>query len=296
MPSTFSNRAVFHLDLVRAQAGDRAVAAQEPLGVDREHPLAALLVRRGHPVHQRVGGPRGGVGPLLGRARHDLELVHAGRALTVRGAQAVRAGVAAADDDDPLVLGGDGRLAVGVEHRVAVGGLVGPRQVLHRLVDAVELPARDGQVAPVGRAAGQHDRVELLAQFLGGDVDADVDAGLELGALGRHLLQAAVDVALLHLEFGDAVAQQPADAVGPLEHRDVMAGPGQLLGGGQTGRTGSDDGDGLPGHQVRPFGHHPALVEGVVDDLDLDLLDGHRVGVDARARRRPHTGPGTAGR
>ena len=53
------------------------------------------------------------------------------------------------------------------------------------------------------------------------------DAGAELGALGLHLREAAVEVALLHLELGDAVAQQPADAVGPLEHDDVVPGAGR---------------------------------------------------------------------
>ena len=67
----------------------------------------------------------------------------------------------------------------------------------------------------------------------------DVDAGAELGALGPHLVEAPVEVALLHLELGDAVAQQPADAVGPLEDDDVVAGPGQLLGGGQARRAAS---------------------------------------------------------
>ena len=43
-------------------------------------------------------------------------------------------------------------------------------------------------------------------------------------AFGLHLRDAAVEVALLHLELGDAVAQQPADAVGALEHGDVVAG------------------------------------------------------------------------
>ena len=59
--------------------------------------------------------------------------------------------------------------------------------------------------------------------------------------------EAPVEVALLHLELGDAVAQQAADAVGALEHDDVVAGPGQLLGGGQPGRAGADDGDPLAG-------------------------------------------------
>ena len=59
--------------------------------------------------------------------------------------------------------------------------------------------------------------------------------------------QPPVEVALLHLELGDAVAQQAADAVGALEHDDVVAGAGQLLGGGEAGRAGADHGDPLAG-------------------------------------------------
>ena len=40
------------------------------------------------------------------------------------------------------------------------------RQVLHRLVDARELAAGNRQVTPGGRAAGQHQRVELGAQLV----------------------------------------------------------------------------------------------------------------------------------
>ena len=42
--------------------------------------------------------------------------------------------------------------------------------------------------------------------------------------------EAPLEVALLHLELGDAVAQQPADAVGALEHDDVVAGAGAAAG------------------------------------------------------------------
>jgi hypothetical protein len=97
-------------------------------------------------------------------------------------------------------------------------------------------------VAPPASTTASKSR----AQVVGGDVDADVDAGAELGALGSHLVEAAVEVALLHLELGDAVAQQPADAVGPLEHHDVVPGAGELLGGGQPGGPGPDDRDRLP--------------------------------------------------
>ncbi len=142
-----------------------------------------------------------------------------------------------------------------------------------------------------GGATGQHDRVVPLAQLRGGDVDTDVHPGLEDGALGLHLRESAVDEALLHLEFRDAVAQQTTDAVGALEDRHGVTGPGQLLCGGQTGRAGTDHGDLLAGEAGRVDRGHPALVEGVLDELDLDLLDRHRILVDAEdtgrlARRR----------
>ena len=173
-------------------------------------------------------------------------------------------------------------------HRIAVLHPVGPRQELHRLVHAVQFAARDRQIARCRRTAGEHHGVELGPQLLGGDVDADVDAALELGALGGHLVETAVDVALLHLEFGDAVAQQAADAVIPFEDRHRMPGARELLGRGQAGRTGPDDGDLLAGALFRWQRNHPALVEGLVDDLDLDLLDRHGILVDAE-HARPFT-------
>ena len=75
----------------------------------------------------------------------------------------------------------------------------------------------------------------------GGDVAARRHPAAELGALGQHLHQPPVQVALLHLELGDPVAQQPAGRVGPLEHGHRVPGPGQLLGRGQPGRPGADD-------------------------------------------------------
>ena len=101
----------------------------------------------------------------------------------------------------------------------------------------------------------EHDGVVPLAQLLAGEVAADVDAGAEDRALAAHLVEPPVEVRLLHLELGDAVAQQPADLVGPLVDGDGVAGPGQLLGGGQPGRAGADHGDGLarePLGRLRP--------------------------------------------
>src|SRR3546814_5913420 len=74
-----------------------------------------------------------------------------------------------------------------------------------------------------GHTLSLHDALPIF------DTHVGVDA--ELGALGLHLGQAPVDVALLHLELGDAVAQEATDAVGPLEHDDVVPGSRELLGG-----------------------------------------------------------------
>jgi hypothetical protein len=109
-----------------------------------------------------------------------------------------------------------------------------------------------------------------------------VRAGAEADALGAHLLQTAVDEVLLHLEIGNAVAQQAADAVGLLEDRDLVAGARQLLRRGQSRGTGADDGDALAGLGGRRLGRDKALGEGAVDDGLFDLLDGDRRRVDAQ--------------
>ena len=164
----------------------------------------------------------------------------------MRGAEAVGTGVAATDDHDVLAVGVDRRVVELAERlQVAVG------QVLHGQVDAGQLAARGGQVTADGRAAGEDDGVELRAQLLGRQVAvpaaADLDAGDEPGALGAHLVQPPVEHGLLHLELGDAVAEQAADAVGPLVDGHVVPGAGELLGGGQPGGAGADDGDLLAG-------------------------------------------------
>jgi hypothetical protein len=97
------------LHLVRPQGAHVAgVVAEEALGVDGEHALAAFLVRGGCPHHQRPKRPGRGLGSLVRGPRHDLELVDRRRALPVRGAEAVGAGVTATDDHDSLAGRRDG--------------------------------------------------------------------------------------------------------------------------------------------------------------------------------------------
>jgi hypothetical protein len=76
------------------------------------------------------------------------------------------------------------------------------------------------------------------------------------------------------------------DPVGALEHDDVVARAGELLGDGEPGRARSDHGDTLAGPHRRHVGRDPPFVPGTIDDLDFDLLDGDGVLVDAQHTRR----------
>ena len=125
---------------------------------------------------------------------------------------------------------------------------------------------------------------------------ADRDPGAELGPLLSHLREPAVEDGLLELELGDAVAEQATDPLGPLEDDDLVAGAGELLGGRQPGRARADDGHLLAGRLSHPSGReHPGGCR-PLGDLELDLLDEHGLGDDARARTSLRTAPGRAGR
>ena len=195
----------------------------------------------------------------------------------VRGAEAVRAGVAAAEDDHVLSGGVDLVL-----HRLPRHHAVGRDEVVHREVHALELAARDRQVTRDGGAGGDHHGVVPAAQLLPGHVGTDGDAGPEAGAFGLHLLQPAVHVLFFHLEIGDAVTQEPADLVVALVDGDGVADAGQLLRDGEPGGAGTDDGDRLVAEAGRRQRVDPAVLERLVHDRDLNLLDCHGRLVDAQ--------------
>ena len=81
------------------------------------------------------------------------------------GAQAVGAGVAAADDDHAFA-GGE-NFDGGIQ-RVAVAALVLLRQKFHGVVNSLQLAAWNFQVARMLRSAGQHDGIEIAAQIFDG--------------------------------------------------------------------------------------------------------------------------------
>src|SRR5262245_27273590 len=97
----------------------------------------------------------------------------------------------------------------------------------------------------------------------------------------------------LHLEIGNAVAQQSSDAVGFFKYRNRMTCARKLLRGGESGWTRPDYGDALAGLRGRRFRTDPAFYKSSVDDRALDCLDGNRLLVDPQdacslARRWAH--------
>src|SRR5262249_47588409 len=107
---------------------------------------------------------------------------------------------------------------------------------------------------------------------------------------------APVDVALLHLEVGDAVAQQPAGFAVLLVDVDIVAGPRQLLRAREARRPRSDDGDLLAGLFGVDLRLDPAFFPALVDNGAFDRLDGDgRLDDVDRAARLAGCGADAAG-
>ena len=108
---------------------------------------------------------------------------------------------------------------------VAFAAAVLLRQELHGEMNAFELAAgnlQDRAAARRRRRAGW--RRTPLRRSSTGTLPPTWALVQELHPFVAHLFHAAVDDVLLHLEIGNAVAQQAADAVGLFEDRDVVAG------------------------------------------------------------------------
>ena len=164
--------------------------------------LAALLERVRDAQLQRPARPRRDlVGARARRLADELDLRDRRGALAVRVRDAVGARVAAADHDDVLAGGGDHVVALGRGRRAGhpAAELAGHEavalvEVVHREVHARQLAAR----APAGRAARasrsrSRPRRSSARSSPASTSLADVDAEAELDALGRELLDAALD-------------------------------------------------------------------------------------------------------
>src|SRR5690606_29736137 len=241
-------------------------------------PGRSLFLAVVHLVDLRPLGPRVVRRTLGRRLRHDLDLREAPASLTYGGCDAVRARVVAADHDHVLAARVYGRaVRLAVQQRLGACG-----QVVHGELHSSKPPSFDGKVAWSRGARADDDRIEVLAQQLRLDVLTNVGVAHELDAFLLHEFQAPLDhVALVELHVRDAVHQQAARAVGALQHGDAVAGPIELCGRREAGRSGADHHNLLAGAVARRLWNHPALLPAAIDDGRFDGLDGHRLIADA---------------
>ena len=209
-------------------------------------------------------------GAVHGRTRQDFQLHQAFAAVAQRGADAVRSRVAAADDDNVLARGGNGG-AVGVAVEPVFGVAL---QKLHGEMDALQVPAFDGQIARLGCAGAKDDGVKFPQEVLRRIIRPDLGVGNEMDAFLRHLIDAALDQFLVQFHVGNAVHEQAAEAIGALEDGDQMAGAIELGGGTEARRTGADDRHFFAGAGGGPFRLDPAFLPALVSDGAFDVFNG----------------------
>src|SRR5699024_2802988 len=137
----------------------------------------------GHAVLQWVHRPWGRSSAVFRGAGADIELGDTGCTLTQGGAEAIGAGIAAANNDNFLALGGNSGVGV-----VALINAVLPGQIFHRGVDAVKVAAFDRKFARDGRAGGYDDGIKRIEVSSGRR-----DAGDEISANSTHLGEEASD-------------------------------------------------------------------------------------------------------
>ena len=211
--------------------------------------------------------------------------------MAVGSTHAVAAGVAATDHDDVFAVRAN--LALELVARV---NLVLLRQELHGVVHPIELTARHRQVTRLLGTARQQHGVKLGLQLLGADgflgpvgdlgiltqtiLARNQHASANFQAFGHHLLDAAVNQALVELEVGDAVAQQAAHTVVLFKQRHIVTSAHQLLGCGHASGTGANDSYLLAGLRLGRQGLDPAFSPGTVNDGVLNRLDANRFLVD----------------
>src|SRR6476659_6368040 len=107
-----------------------------------------------------------------------------------------------------------------------------------------------------------------------------MDAVMERHALGFHLIYAAIDDVLFHLEIGNSVTEQPARLGELLVDMHVVSSARELLRGGRARGPGTYDRDLLAALGRSDFRLQPAIVPGAIDDGAFDGFNGDRVVVD----------------
>ena len=149
--------------------------------------VTTFFVRGGDLEDLGHHGPRFLVGTVHRWLATDGQGRHRRSSLPVGGANAVRAGVTASEHDHVLAA-----RVNEIRDLVPRGQPVGSHQVVHGVVNPLQLTAWDIQFARAGGAGGNDHGVVAASKDVPGDVLADLDAGAETRALGGHDIQATV--------------------------------------------------------------------------------------------------------
>ena len=177
--------------------------------------LGGAAAQRGAGRVEGLLHPRVGLAGELGRLLLAAE--------AQRGAGGVEGHEAAADHHHPAAE----------VHPVAA---VHVEEVVDGLHDAVELDARDLQVAALRDADGEEDGLEAVARAArrGRRTSVRRDARAQGHAEREDLLDLLVDERAGQAVLGDAEAHHPARLGGGVEDRDVVAEEGEVVGGGHA--------------------------------------------------------------
>ena len=219
-----------------------------------------------------------GVGNFAARPGHIglVAAVDAGDAaglLPHRGAHAVHRGIAAAEHHHALSAQVHIRMLarLPVLHFVDVAD-----QVRKGFVDAGQILAGEFALHVfIGAHAEEHGVVGF--QQLGNrDVAADLGVELELDAHALQHLTALQHHLFFQLERRDAVGQQATDLGVFVEHHAFYAVACQHVGAADAGGPRADDGDTLAGGDDLAQVRAPALLEGFIGNVFLDIADADR--------------------
>ena len=151
---------------------------------------------------------------------------------------AVAARIATTDDKNVLALAVD-ELVLAELHACEDAVLL--REQFEGEVNTLELASWNLEVACSRRTSGNHIGIEAFGQL----VDVDVLIVFELDAFFLEKMQTAVDDALVELEVWNAVTQQATGVLACLEDSHLVAFMVELVGSDKSGRSCTDDGNGL---------------------------------------------------
>ena len=211
-------------------------------------------------------------------------------ALSQCSTDAVGTGIAPANHNDPFAGSIDRRRALFVETLRAAG------QVLHRKMDAGRCSAWNRQIARLGGPHRKHQCIVpiqyLFYRQIGGLIPPFLHEvnhmvcrhcglGTNIGTVHKidsslaQQIDPALHQALVQLHHGNAIHQQPANAICPLVDRNSMTRAVQLISCRETCWPRSCHGDLKAGALPRNNGLYPSLFKPPINNRLLDILDGH---------------------